>query len=98
MENPVTDVKPIIEKFLDEVITALAEGQRIEIRGFGSFYVKNRKTRIGRNPRTGAAVPIPEYKTISFKFSRDAKDSFERASGSGQSVSTIVKRVKNHCD
>jgi len=92
MENPVTDVKPIVEKFLDEIITTLAEGHRIEIRGFGSFCVKNRKARIGRNPRTGAAVPIPGYKALSFKFSRDAQRSFEQALGLGQPVPTISKK------
>ena len=81
MENPVTDVKPIIEAFLSEVVTALAEDNRIEIRGFGSFRVKTRKTCIGRNPRTGAPVPIPEYKAMSFKFSRDAQESFETELG-----------------
>jgi nucleoid DNA-binding protein len=85
----VTDVKPIVETFLSETITALAEGNRIEIRGFGSFRIKNRKTRIGRNPRTGDAVPIPEYKAMSFKFSRDAQNSFE-------GLHLNQQAVKNH--
>ena len=46
---------------------ALKEGERIELRGFGVFVVKPRKSGIGRNPRTGAEVPIPPGKTVRFK-------------------------------
>jgi integration host factor subunit beta len=71
------DVKVILETSLDEVLVLLSEGQRIELRGFGSFCVKNRKARIGRNPRTGQVVSIPEYKVPHFKFSKDARGCFE---------------------
>ncbi len=47
--------------------SALKEGERIELRGFGVFVVKPRKSGIGRNPRTGAEVPIPPGKTVRFK-------------------------------
>lgn len=73
----VQDVKPIIETFLDEILQVLSENQRIEIRGFGAFSVKKRKPRIGRNPRTGETVNIPEYKAPSFKFSKEAQNCFE---------------------
>ena len=46
---------------------ALRKGERIELRGFGVFIVKPRKSGIGRNPRTGAEVPIPPGKTVRFK-------------------------------
>lgn len=46
---------------------AMKEGERIELRGFGVFVVKPRKSGIGRNPRTGAEVPIPPGKTVRFK-------------------------------
>ena len=46
---------------------AMARGERIELRGFGVFIVKPRKSGIGRNPRTGDAAPIPTGKTIRFK-------------------------------
>ncbi|RKY82562.1 integration host factor subunit beta [candidate division KSB1 bacterium] len=73
----VQDVKPIIETFLDEVLQVLSENQRIEIRGFGVFSVKNRKPRIGRNPRTGEIVNIAQYKAPHFKFSKEAQNNFE---------------------
>jgi integration host factor subunit beta len=71
------DVKIILETSLEEIIALLSEGQRIELRGFGSFFVKNRKARIGRNPRTGQTVNIPESKVPHFKFSWEARDTFE---------------------
>ena len=46
---------------------AMKKGERIELRGFGVFVVKPRKSGIGRNPRTGAEVPIPPGKTVRFK-------------------------------
>jgi len=75
--KPVNEVKDTIEAFLDEILNVLSEGQRIEIRGFGAFTVKDRKQRVGRNPRTGKEVAIPEYKAPSFKFSREAQNNFE---------------------
>lgn len=59
------------EQAVDAVFVALKsamkEGERIELRGFGVFVVKPRKSGIGRNPRTGAEVPIPPGKTVRFK-------------------------------
>jgi len=76
-QDHINGIKPIIDTFLDEVIEVLSEGQRIEIRGFGVFTVKDRKPRKGRNPRTGDVVEIPGYKDPNFKFSKDAKHNFK---------------------
>ncbi len=56
-----------VDSFLNAVRQALKRGERIELRGFGVFLVKPRKSGIGRNPRTGAEVPIPPGKTVRFK-------------------------------
>lgn len=53
------DTKAVVEGFLDTIANALSNGERIEIRGFGSFQVKRRTARTARNPRTGEVVPIP---------------------------------------
>ena len=53
------DVAETVDSFLTAVARALANGHHIEIRGFGTFRVKDRKSRIARNPRTGEAVPVP---------------------------------------
>lgn len=62
-----TDVKKVVQKTLDCMINALTKGETIELRNFGVFKVKSRRPRIGRNPKTGASVPIPERKVVSFK-------------------------------
>lgn len=56
-----------VDAFFEEIKVALQKGERIELRGFGVFVVKPRKSGIGRNPRTGAEVPIPPGKTVRFK-------------------------------
>ena len=61
------DVRKVIQKLLDHMIEALAKGETLELRNFGVFKVKSRKPRIGRNPKTGAAVNIPAKKTVTFK-------------------------------
>ena len=62
-----TDVKNVVQKTLDHIIGTLAKGETIELRNFGVFKVKTKKPRVGRNPKTGATVPIPERKVVSFK-------------------------------
>lgn len=61
------DVKKIVQKTFDYVIEALARGEKIELRNFGVFKVKQRKSRTGRNPRTGQVVPVPPRKVVVFK-------------------------------
>ncbi len=56
-----------VETIFDTMKKALARGERIELRGFGVFNVKPRKTGIGRNPRTGQEIPIQPGKAIRFK-------------------------------
>ena len=57
------DVELIVEAVFGQITSALARGQRVELRGFGAFTVKQRKARTGRNPRTGEEVPVNE-KTV----------------------------------
>ena len=54
-----TDAETIIETIFDSVVAALRSGDKIEIRGFGSFRTRQRNPRIGRNPKTGARVEVP---------------------------------------
>ena len=60
-------VKEVIQKTLDHIVNGLAAGQTVELRNFGIFKVKTRKGLMGSNPRTGAQVPIPDKKVVSFK-------------------------------
>ena len=62
-----TKAEVAVETVFDAMKKALERGDRIELRGFGVFNVKPRKTGIGRNPRTGAEVNIPPGKAVRFK-------------------------------
>jgi len=59
------DVERIVATIFDEITDALANGDRVELRGFGAFSVKRRDARVGRNPRTGESVPV-EAKAVPF--------------------------------
>ena len=61
------DVKKVVQKTLDVVVESLERGETVELRNFGVFKVKNRRGRIGRNPRTGEEVQVPEKKVVVFK-------------------------------
>ena len=60
-------IKEIVQKTFDAIFEALIKGEKVEIRNFGVFKVKKRKRRVGRNPKTGEVVPIPERQTVIFK-------------------------------
>ena len=62
-----------VDCVIDAMKNAMKEGERIELRGFGVFVVKPRKSGIGRNPRTGAEVPIPPGKTVRYKPGKDVR-------------------------
>ena len=68
------EIAEAVDQFLKTVSDALAEGKHLEIRGFGTFKVKQRKARIARNPRTGEPAPVPERKVPVFKVSKELKD------------------------
>lgn len=61
------EVSNTIQELLDAITDSLSEGNRLEIRNFGVFELKERDARIGRNPKTGEKVPIPAKRTASFK-------------------------------
>ena len=68
------DVEHIVNTILDEVVEALARGERVELRGFGAFSVKNRPARIGRNPRTGEKVNVAEKCVPFFKTGKELRE------------------------
>ena len=61
------EVKKVVQKTFDCIIEALARGEKIELRNFGVFKIKERRSRTGRNPRTGQTVPVPARKVAIFK-------------------------------
>lgn len=68
------DVEKIVNAILDEITSALARGDRVELRGFGAFSVKHRDARVGRNPRTGAHVSVDEKAVPFFKTGKEMRE------------------------
>ena len=68
------DVERVISTIFEEIITTMANGDRVELRGFGAFSVKKRGSRQGRNPRTGAAVSVEEKHVPFFKTGKLLRD------------------------
>ena len=67
------DVAVVVDAMLDIVKEKLKEGNHIEIRQFGTFKLKSRKARVGRNPKTNTKVDVPARVVPTFKFSREFK-------------------------
>src|SRR5215510_5366415 len=68
------DSEVIVETIFESIVKSLRSGDKIEIRGFGSFRTRERDARVGRNPKTGARVEVPAKKIPYFKPSKDLKD------------------------
>ena len=71
----------IVLTILDSIVRALESGDKVEIRGFGSFRTRQRKARIGRNPKTGVEVEVPPKRVPHFKPSKELKDLVDSAAG-----------------
>jgi integration host factor subunit beta len=68
------DSELIVDTIFESIVKSLRTGQKIEIRGFGSFRTRERKSRVGRNPKTGARVEVPAKRIPYFKPSKELKD------------------------
>ncbi|MGH7056281.1 MAG: integration host factor subunit beta [Acetobacteraceae bacterium] len=79
------DAELIVATIFEEIIAALAEGDRVELRGFGAFTVKRRNSRTGRNPRTGEAVTVDEKRVPFFKAGKELRERVNRGPLSGHS-------------
>jgi integration host factor subunit beta len=73
-ELPRKESETIVETIFESIIAALQKGEKIEIRGFGSFRTRERRGRMGRNPKTGEKVEVPAKKIPYFKPSKELKD------------------------
>src|SRR6516165_2527508 len=80
------DSEVIVETVFDSIVKSLRSGDKIEIRGFGSFRTRARKSRIGRNPKTGARVEVPAKNIPYFKPSKELKDVVNGAPAAGPST------------
>jgi len=84
------DSEVIVETIFDSVVRTLRSGDKIEIRGFGSFRTRQRKPRVGRNPKTGDRVEVPPKKIPFFKPSKELKDMVNRGDNTASSAQVAV--------
>jgi integration host factor subunit beta len=78
------DVEHIVNAILGEIVAALSRGDRVELRGFGAFSVKQRPARLGRNPRTGAQVPVDKKAVPFFKTGKEMRERLNLDKRNGQ--------------
>ena len=86
-ENPhlyQRDVERVVSTVFDTITEALAEGDRVELRGFGAFSIKERESRTGRNPRTGEAVHVPKKHVPFFKTGKELRERLNDGYDSGE--------------
>ena len=72
------DIERLVSTILEEISAALERGNRVELRGFGAFSVRERKARVGRNPRTGSSVQVAEKKVPFFKMGKGMRERLNR--------------------
>ena len=68
------DLERVVNRIFDEITGALSKGDRVELRGFGAFSVRERAARVGRNPRTGESVNVPAKRAPFFKMGKELKE------------------------
>ena len=86
------DIEEVVNAIFVEISQALSRGDRIELRGFGAFSIKHRRSRIGRNPRTGESVHVDEKKIPFFKTGKKLRQLLN--SESEQNDNEIISEIK----
>jgi len=79
-ESTFQEAATVVEAILDAIVKALRDGERVELRGFGTFATRQRPPRQGRNPKTGEIVDVPPKTIAVFKPSKALKDSLRPSS------------------
>ena len=80
------DVENIVNAILNEIVAALARGDRVELRGFGAFSVKHRPARTGRNPRTGAHVSVAQKSVPFFKTGKEMRERLNKTKAARRGI------------
>jgi len=88
----VKESEVLVETIFESIIQALQNNDKIEIRGFGSFRTRQRRGRIGRNPKTGAKVQVPPKRIPYFKPSKELKDFVNSSRAEAQAASAEPKQ------
>jgi integration host factor subunit beta len=83
------DSEVIVETVFESIVNALRTADKIEIRGFGSFRTRERRSRVGRNPKTGARVEVPPKRVPYFKPSKELKDLINAAIANANATAKV---------
>src|ERR1700688_4581780 len=89
-ELPRKESETIVETIFESIIQSLQKGDKIEIRSFGGFRTRQRRGRVGRNPKTGAKVEVPPKKIPFFKPSKELKDFVNTAEATASAGATTA--------
>jgi integration host factor subunit beta len=93
------DSETIVETIFDSIVNSLHKGEKIEIRGFGSFRTRQRQPRVGRNPKTGSRVEVPSKRIPFFKPSKELRDLVNhsaKAASPGEKAETATPDQSPH--
>ena len=92
------DGEVIVDTMFEAVIEALKSGDKIEVRGFGSFRTRQRNARTGRNPKTGSRVEVPAKRVPFFKPSKELRDQVNRKTHGGEIDVHLSPKVEKEID
>jgi integration host factor subunit beta len=90
------DAETAVDAVLDAITEALANGNRVEIRGFGAFSAKERRSRVGRNPRTGQRVPVAAKRVPMFKASKEIREALNHGSDGAPRLRETMPAPASH--
>src|SRR5262245_11939626 len=94
------ETETIVNTIFDNITDALAQGDKVELRGFGSFRIRRRNSRKGRNPKTGSSVSVPEKRVPFFKVGkrlRELVNTYRRSPGRGSALGALAHGVPERC-
>jgi integration host factor subunit beta len=86
------DSEAVVDTVFSSITDALAHGDKVEIRGFGSFKIRQRRSRVGRNPKTGASVSVPGKKVPFFKVGKGLRELVNSGQSSGAAAGPMTAR------
>ena len=89
-----SDVERIVGTILAGITDALARGDRVELRGFGSFETRHRTARKGRNPRTGEAVTVPEKAAVHFRAGKELRQRVDRGAPTARQAADAPRQAR----
>ncbi len=79
-----TEARELVEFFFEELAASLAVGKQVRLSGFGNFYLRDKKERPGRNPKTGEKIPISARRVVTFRPGQKLKAQVEAYAGTGE--------------